>query len=75
MQDFFSSWQSWMSDQWLLQVLLSLWDFCHPAHWPIYGVLIAVCCAFEGLHIFIVSSPQPSFTELCRRVSRAVWRH
>ena len=39
----------------LLQVLLSLWDFCHPVHWPIYGVLIIVCCAFEGLHIFIVS--------------------
>ena len=38
-------------------MLLSLWDFCHPAHWPIYGVLIVVCCAFEGLHIFIVSPP------------------
>ena len=44
-----------MADLWLPQVLLSLWDFCHPAHWPIYGVLIVVCCAFEGLHIFIVS--------------------
>ena len=52
-----------MSDLWLLQVLLSLWDFCHPAHWPIYGVLIAVCCAFEGLHIFIVSRSQPPSAE------------
>ena len=53
-----------MSGLWLLQVLLSLWDFCHPAHWPVYGVLIAFCCAFEGLHIFIVSRFQLSSAKL-----------